>query len=170
MAKPITTSQTIGPFPHEGWRWAFDEAGAEGGAAITIAGRVLDGNDAPIDDAVLEAWSPSAAQAEEGTRPRPGFRRVPSDERGEFRFALPRSDRPRGAPFAYVTVFARGLLKHQFCAVFLEDDAGLADAPLLAQVPAGRLATLIAAKAGALEYRWDVRLQGDAETVFFDYE
>jgi hypothetical protein len=34
MAKPITTSQTIGPFPHEGWRWAFDEAGAEGGAAL----------------------------------------------------------------------------------------------------------------------------------------
>jgi protocatechuate 3,4-dioxygenase alpha subunit len=62
------------------------------------------------------------------------------------------------------------LLKHQFCAVLLEDDAGLADAPLLAQVPAGRRATLIAAKAGALEYRWDVRLQGDAETVFFDYE
>jgi len=170
MAKPITTSQTIGPFPHEGWRWAFDEAGDVGGAAIAIAGRVLDGDAAPIDDAVLEAWSPSAARAEEGSRPRPGFRRVPTDENGEFRFALPRSDRPSGVPFAYVTIFARGLLKHQFCAVFLEDDAGLADAPLLMQVPAGRRATLVAAKAAAGEYRWDIRLQGDAETVFFDYE
>jgi protocatechuate 3,4-dioxygenase, alpha subunit len=168
--KPITTAQTIGPFPHEGWRWAFDPVAAQPGGArtVVVAGTVFDGDGEPVVDAVLEAWSPAAAEAE-GTQPMPGFRRVPSDERGAFRFELPVAN--TGAPLAYVTLFARGLLKHQFSAVFLEGDAGLADAPLLAQVPADRRATLIATRTATPgEYRWDVRLQGEGETVFFDYE
>ena len=168
--KPITTAQTIGPFPHEGWRWAFESAAPQAGMgqAVSIVGTVFDGAGEPVGDAMLEAWSPAAAEAE-GTQPMPGFRRVPSNERGEFRFELPAAG--AGAPLAYVTLFARGLLKHQFAAVFLEDDAGLANAPLLAQVPAGRRTTLVAVKTATPgEYRWDVRLQGERETVFFDYE
>ena len=166
--KPITTAQTIGPFPHEGWRWAFESAAPQAGMgqAVSIVGTVFDGAGEPVGDAMLEAWSPAAAEAE-ATQPMPGFRRVPSDERGEFRFELPRAG--AGAPLAYVTLFARGLLKHQFSAVFLEDAA--ADAALLAQVPAERRATLVARRTATPgEYRWDVRLQGEAETVFFDYE
>jgi protocatechuate 3,4-dioxygenase beta subunit len=45
---------------------------------------------------------------------------------------------PAGKPVAYVTVFARGLVKHQFTAVFLEDDPALAQSALLEQVPADR--------------------------------
>ena len=168
--KPITTAQTIGPFPHEGWRWAFEPAAAQprGARTVAVSGTVLDGDGEPVIDAVLEVWSPAAAGAE-SERTMPGFRRVPSDERGAFRFELPAAE--AGAPLGYVTLFARGLLKHQFSAVFLEGDAGLADAPLLAQVPAERRATLIAGKTATPgEYRWDMRLQGERETVFFDYE
>jgi protocatechuate 3,4-dioxygenase alpha subunit len=166
--KPITTAQTIGPFPHEGWRWAFESAAPVAGSGhnLSLVGTVFDGDGEPVNDAMLEVWSPAAAAAE-GTQPAPGFRRVPSGERGEFRLELPAP--PAGAPLAYVTLFARGLLKHQFSAVFLEDAA--TDAPLLAQVPAERRATLVATKTSHPgEYRWDVWLQGERETVFFDYE
>jgi protocatechuate 3,4-dioxygenase alpha subunit len=69
----------------------------------------------------------------------------------------------------YVTVFARGLVLHQFTAVFLEDDAGLAQSAILNQVPEARRATLLARRTGEGQYHWDIRMQGEAETVFFDY-
>ena len=171
--KPITSSQTIGPFPHEGWRWAFElgAPAADAGHTVSIVGAVHDGDGAPVSDAMLEAWSPGAA-ALEGGLDLPGFRRVPSGDRGEFRLELPRAALAGdGTPLAYVTLFARGLLKHQFCAVFLEDDPGLGDSALLRQVPAERRATLVAKRTGTPdEYRWDLWLQSARETVFFDYE
>lgn len=164
----ITTSQTIGPFPHEGWRWAFETESPPG--AVVIAGRVLDGDDVPISDAVLEAYSPVlAAQGGEGRPGRlPGLQRVPSDDEGRFRFVLPRAAAP-GEPVAFVTVFARGLLKHQFTAVLLADDAALEQSALLAQVPSARRWTLLAQPVEGV-YHWDLRLQGERETVLFDYE
>ena len=162
----LTTSQTIGPFPHEGWKWAFDATAAPAGVALTIAGAVLDGAGKPVDDAVLEAWAPASAGAET-QRPIPAFCRVPTDDKGTFSLALP-APAP-GEPACYVTLFARGMVKHQFCAVFLEDDAQLARSALLAQVPAARRATLLARRTSANVYRWDIHLQGAQETVFFDY-
>lgn len=151
----ITPSQTLGPFPHEGWRWAFDA----GDGPVVLRGQVLDGEGQPVPDAMIEAWAPAG---------RPRLLRVPSGEQGEFAFALPAA--PAGEPLAYVTVFARGLLKHQFTAVFPADAAGLARAPLLVQVPAERRATLFAQPAGERAYLWDIRLQGPQETVFLDCE
>ncbi|TMH11041.1 MAG: protocatechuate 3,4-dioxygenase [Betaproteobacteria bacterium] len=165
MSKLITTTQTIGPFPHEGWRWAFESASAAG--EIIIHGQVLDGDGQPISDAILEAWQPGANGGPAVGLP--GLYRVPSGDEGEFRFALPRPT-AHGAPALYVTLFARGLLKHQFTAVFLADDPQLAQSPLLSQVPSERRATLIAQAAGPGAYHWNVRLQGPQETVFFDYE
>ncbi|MGA0611416.1 protocatechuate 3,4-dioxygenase [Caldimonas sp. KR1-144] len=162
----ITTSQTIGPFPHEAWAWGVEATKAPANAALVIEGRLLDGSGAPINDGWVEAWTPDEAGGAI-----PGFRRVPSAEDGGFRLALPPP--VPGQPAAWVAVFARGLLLHQFSAVFLEDDAALADSALLAQVPAERRATLIAKKQGDGRYRWDIRLQGAAdasgETVFFDF-
>lgn len=162
----ITTSQTIGPFPHEAWQWGVDATRAPAGATLVIDGRLLDGTGAPINDGWIEAWTPAAR---EGTVA--GFRRVPSGEDGSFRLQLVPAD--AGQPATWVTVFARGLLKHQFSAVFLDDDAALARNELLAQVPAARRATLIAKKQADGSYRWDIRLQGAAdaggETVFFDF-
>ncbi len=151
-----TPSQTIGPFPHEAWRWAFD--GGEG--PLLLEGRVLDGDGQPVVDAVVEAWPQGA--------PRHRFLRVPTDEQGAFRLAFASRPAP-GEPLAHLVVFARGLLRHQFTAVFLADDAGLDASTLLAQVPAVRRATLLAQPDGDDRYRWDLHLQGPSETVFFDY-
>lgn len=152
-----TPSQTIGPFPHEGWRWAFD--GGEG--PLVLDGRVLDGDGQPVGDAVVEAWPSGAA--------RDRFLRMPTDEQGRFRLAFASRPAP-GQPLAHLVVFARGLLRHQFTAIFLADDAGLDTPPLLTQVPVARRATLLAQADGDGRYRWDLHLQGPQETVFFDPE
>lgn len=168
MPLPITPSQTIGPFSHEAWRWACDaSAAADSGAElITIGGIMRDGDGAPINDAMLETWSPAATEAER-EHALPGFRRVATDDAGAFSFTLARG--PAGEPAALVTVFARGLLVHQFSAVFLEDDAGLGDSAMLNQVSPQRRSTLVARKTGPSAYAWDIWMQGERETVFFDY-
>ncbi|MDB5962253.1 MAG: putative protocatechuate 3,4-dioxygenase alpha chain protein [Massilia sp.] len=167
----ITTSQTIGPFSHEAWQWAVDASPVETGTAtagsVTISGIVYDGAGTPVNDAQIEAWLPHGGEAEE-RRALPGFRRVPTDTQGRFTLNVPRSS-PAGEPVAYITLFARGLVKHQFSAVFLDDDAGLAQSPILEQVPAARRATLIAKNSGADVYTWDIWMQTDKETVFFDW-
>jgi protocatechuate 3,4-dioxygenase alpha subunit len=168
----ITTSQTIGPFSHEGWQWAVDfcAAGRLETSAPTIVphGVLYDGDGNPIDDAQIEAWLPEAA-AVEAAQEIPGFRRTPTGKAGEFSLRLSVPPRPAGEPVAYVTVFARGLTKHQFTAVFLEDDATRAGSAILAQVPTGRRDTLVARKQDDGTYRWDIWMQTDKETVFFDY-
>ncbi|MBV6319425.1 protocatechuate 3,4-dioxygenase [Duganella violaceipulchra] len=169
----ITTSQTIGPFSHAAWQWAVDASAAgqleTSAATITISGIIYDGDGTPINDAQIEAWQPEAAGAE-AAQALPGFRRVPSGEQGEFSLRLSQCAPPaNGTPATFITVFARGLVKHQFTAVFLEDDAGLATSAILQQVPAARRPTLIARKTAPGVYYWDIWMQSDKETVFFDY-
>lgn len=169
----ITTSQTIGPFSHEAWQWAVDACipGAlkATGPTILVSGSIYDGDGNPINDAQIEAWTPHAAGAEP-EQMIPGFRRVPSGADGEFSLRISLSPGASGGePAMYVSVFARGLVKHQFTAVFLEDDAALAHSVILQQVPPARRPTLIARKTGEGQYHWDLRMQGEAETVFFDY-
>lgn len=166
----ITTSQTIGPFSHEAWQWAVELGNAASSAAdgVTIHGVIYDGDGTPINDAQIEAWQPAAASVE-AQQAIPGFRRVPSDDRGAFTMTLASAPHNAGEPVAYITVFARGLVKHQFTAVFLEDDAHLAKSAILEQVPAARRATLIASKGDDGSYRWDIHMQGERETAYFDY-
>ncbi len=169
----ITTSQTIGPFSHEAWQWAVDTSALDAvktnGATVLVEGCIYDGDGAPINDAQIEAWTPQGAAAEPDQMI-PGFRRAPSGERGEFSMRVPApAAAGTGEPLMYVTVFARGLVKHQFTAVFLEDDAGLSASGILNQVPPARRATLLARKDGEGWYRWDIRMQGEQETVFFDF-
>ncbi|HEX8788878.1 MAG TPA: protocatechuate 3,4-dioxygenase, partial [Telluria sp.] len=134
----------------------------------TVQGVVYDGDGTPVNDAQIEAWLPEA-DACEASQPLPGFRRLPTGGQGEFSLRLSVPPRPAGEPVAYITVFSRGLTRHLFTAVFLEDDTTLPQSPILEQVPAARRATLIAKKAGDAEYCWDIWLQTDKETVFFDY-
>jgi protocatechuate 3,4-dioxygenase, alpha subunit len=122
-----------------------------------IHGQIFAGDGQPINDAMIEAWAPGAL-AVPGL---PSLLRTPSGAQGEFSLQLPPP--APGEPAAYITVFARGLLVHQFTAVFLSTDS-----PLLAQVPMQRRATLLAQPEGA-HWRWDIHLQGTQETVFFDY-
>jgi len=168
-----TPSQTIGPFFHEGLRWP--DAGkvrfSEPGKRIVITGRVVDGSGAPVGDAMIETWqrSPTGAEpkAATGDSTPCGFGRLETAKDGTFRIE---TSMPGGAvPFIDVSLFARGLLKALRTRVYLADEAAVrADAALAPLAASPRVRTLVAQPAGDGAYRWDIRLQGEGETVFFD--
>ena len=75
------------------------------------------------------------------------------------------------APFIAVAVFARGLMNRLFTRIYLpEDEAALAADPLLRSLDPERRRTLIARRDADGGLTWDIRLQGDGETVFLDFE
>jgi protocatechuate 3,4-dioxygenase, alpha subunit len=166
-----TPSQTIGPFFHEALRWrdggrvAFGEPGRR----IVIAGRMLDGAGEPVSDAMIETFqrSPGGATPAPARDGNPsGFARLETGRDGGFRIEtlMPGGERP----CLDVAIFARGLLKPLRTRVYLADeDEVRRDPALQALASSPRVATLVARKAGEGEYRWDVRLQGEGETVFF---
>jgi protocatechuate 3,4-dioxygenase alpha subunit len=177
-----TPSQTVGPYLHIGLSW--DDGpfvvpeGNPGG--VWIRGAVLDGAGAAITDALVETWQADPdGRFDHPDDPRgsvPGFRGFGrSDTRGGA-FAIhtlvagPVPDpagRPQ-APHLDVSVFARGMLHRTVTRIYFPDhtDAHHAD-PVLRTVPEDRRHTLIAARADD-GYRFDVHLQGQHETVFFD--
>jgi protocatechuate 3,4-dioxygenase alpha subunit len=177
MNLPTTPSQTVGPFFRIGLEGLnSDSTGAEG-PHLVIRGQVLDGIGQPVPDAVLEIWQADArgqyaqARADSGFK---GFCRLPTGSDGRFRFSTVKPGSVPGpggaaqAPHVVVLVFMRGLLKHLMTRIYFPGEAGNGADPILRLVPEARRATLIA-RAVAGELEWDVRLQGNDETVFFDY-
>lgn len=153
-----TPSQTVGPFFHEALRWPDGGrlAPTAAGTRVVLAGRIFDGAGAPVGDAMVEALQAS---------PR-GFGRVETAADGTFRFDLPMPGGPH--PSLDIAIFARGLLKPLRTRVyFAPESAPRADPTLAALRESPRVKTLVAEPAGAGEFRWEVRLQGDRETVFF---
>lgn len=186
MNLTATASQTVGPFYRIGLEHLYvtDLApSAAAGDKFAIHGRVIDGDGKPVTDAILEIWQADAhgkyahPDDTQDKPPTPGFKgfgRVPTDENGVFRFATIKPGcvaGPRGAlqaPHLLVAVFMRGLLKHLLTRIYFPDDPANAADPVLNLVPTERRATLIAMKSNdGLE--WNVILQGDGETAFFDY-
>lgn len=183
----ITPSQTVGPFfaccltPE-----AYGAPGIAGnevatpdapGARIRIEGRVLDGAGEPVPDAMIEIWQadgegryPDGA----GNAAVRGFGRAETDADGRFAFATVKPGPvpgPGGAPQAphiAVSVFARGLLNRLATRLYFPDEPGNADDPVLALVPPERRGTLVARTPSAGVYAFDIRLQGEDETVFFE--
>jgi len=161
-------SQTVGPYYAIALPWK-DGGRVTGcsGARIVLEGRILDGAGQPVPDALLETWQAPDRNAAPSPDGKPhGFGRVSADANGLYRIetAMPAG----AAPCLDVTILARGLLKHLHTRVYFADEARVRSEPALAPLASSpRLATLIARKAAAGEYRWDVRLQGEDETVFF---
>jgi protocatechuate 3,4-dioxygenase, alpha subunit len=185
----LTPSQTIGPFfaPALVRQAGNVLASADTrGERIRIEGRVLDGDGLPVQDALVEIWQ--ANQYGRYNHPldqRPlaldpdfrGFGRSATDEAGSYWFETVKPGRvPYGkqrmqAPHVVVTLFARGLLDHLTTRVYFPDEADNSTDPVLALVPAKRRDTLVSRRESLGElvvYRWDVVLQGAAETVFFN--
>jgi protocatechuate 3,4-dioxygenase alpha subunit len=166
-----TPSQTVGPFFHEALRWKDGArvAFSEPGRRVVISGRIVDGAGEPVGDALLETWqrSPAGATPAAAAHGNPsGFARLETAKDGSFRIEtlMPGGD----FPSLDVAIFARGLLKPLRTRVYLAAEGEVRRDPALQAVAASpRLATLVARPAGESEYRWDVRLQGDGETVFF---
>jgi protocatechuate 3,4-dioxygenase alpha subunit len=182
-AQPAQTpSQTVGPFfgfalPFQG---GPELVPAVHPGAVRLHGFVLDGAGAPVPDALLELWQPDAAgrmPQEAGSRRRSlgrftGFGRAAAETDGAFEFStlVPGPLRDGGPRWALVTVFARGLAQHLFTrAYFVGEGEPAPTDPLLERVPAERRETLLARQDGPGSYRFDVRLQGERETVFLDY-
>ncbi|HEX3476908.1 MAG TPA: hypothetical protein VHT91_17910 [Kofleriaceae bacterium] len=158
---PVTASQTIGPFWHLLGDSGNDDLTRFGatGPRIELTGRVLDGDGAPVTDACIEIWQATPPASPDFV----GWGRCATDPHGAFRFVTLAPD--PAAPVLCVAVLARGLLKPLWTRVYL-GEPGAAD-PLLAALPPERRATLLA-RLDDGRWRWDIRLQGDGETVFLD--
>jgi protocatechuate 3,4-dioxygenase alpha subunit len=173
---PPTPGQTVGPFfgyalPYDGDA-ALVPAGTPG--AVRLSGRVLDGAGDPVPDALVELWQPDAdgiVPREPGSLRRDGFAftgwgRAATDDTGRYSFTTltPGPTAPGAAPYFALAVFARGLLDRLFTRAYLPGSSPDDDA-LLASVPEDRRATLVA-RADEHGYAFDIRLQGEQETVF----
>jgi protocatechuate 3,4-dioxygenase, alpha subunit len=170
VATGQTPSQTVGPYFALGLfaRQANELAAAEAPGGVRISGRILDGAGEPVPDAVVEVW-----QADEEGRYKGdfGWGRSGCDAEGRFSFITVKPGRVADgsggwqAPHLMVMVFARGLLKPVLTRMYFPDeDVANAEDPVLSAVVDG--SSLIARPTdGGLEF--DVRLQGEDETVFF---
>jgi protocatechuate 3,4-dioxygenase alpha subunit len=191
MAYRQTPSQTVGPFFSFGLapeQYGYDFRSIAGsavaddstpGTRIRIVGRVFDGEGQPLSDALIEIWQADAegryahpADARSSNAGFKGFGRTGTGTDPENRFVfdtvMPGSV-PGQAPHINVIVLARGMLNHLYTRLYFEDQAEPnARDPVLQSVPADRRNTLMARREGTTTYRFDIRLQGDGETVFFD--
>lgn len=183
----LTPSQTVGPFfgfalPYRGQEQLVAAGDPD---AINITGRVFDGADDPVTDALVEIWQanrfgryrhPADTRAEialeEGFS---GFGRSCTDTEGRFWFntvkpgSVPGPEEgTRQAPHINVSVFARGLLNRVCTRIYFPDerDANSSDPVLQAIADPRARASLIANPIdGGLVF--DIHLQGDSETAFF---
>lgn len=189
-----TPSQTVGPYfayglTPEQYLYPFESLATPeivgpdvDGELITIRGQIFDGNHEVISDAMLEFWHADNTgrynTAIQDTKV-PGFRGFGRVGTGTFlnNEYIIRTIKPGAignqAPFIHVTLFMRGMLNHMFTRIYFEDEAGKNETdPWMGLVDSHRRNTLIARKEkgqGNIEYRFDIHVQGDNETVFFDF-
>lgn len=192
----ITPSQTVGPYfaygltpkPTYDWPELITNnllTPDVSGERIRIEGRVLDGDGAPLRDSMLEIWQADASgryahPLDARGLPNSAFRghgRTGTNDDGHFFFetikpgAVPGPDGRMQAPHISLTVFARGMLKHCNTRIYFQGEPSNNSDPILALVPAERRPTLIARREerdSTVAYVFDVNLQGEKETVFFE--
>jgi protocatechuate 3,4-dioxygenase, alpha subunit len=184
----LTPSQTVGPFFH----YALTEGDQsklvplDHPQAIRIEGAVYDGAGEPVTDAMIEIWQADGAgryahpedtredlPLEEGFT---GFGRCATDVEGRFEFItikpgpVPGPDGQMQAPHISMSIFARGLLRQVVTRIYFpdEEEANASD-PILASIKDKEVRSTLIAR-GALEdhLHFDIHLQGDRQTAFFD--
>ncbi len=192
-----TASQTAGPYVHiglapgaAGFQIFDQELGQEiagpnaAGERITIKGRVIDGTGAPVKDVMLETWQANAAgiyahaedprhaQVEEGFR---GWGRVITNfETGDFTFDTIKPGSVRGrngstqAPHISIWIVARGINVGLNTRMYFDDEDNSADPVIKLIEQQHRRETLLAKRQSDGTYLFEIYLQGDKETVFFD--
>lgn len=188
-----TPSQTAGPYVHIGCIPTFAGLGGiypedlglspikDGakGEIITITGEVIDGTGWAFRDAMLESWQPDAAglfAGQEGADPNvTGFCRFAADkDTGHFTLRTVKPGRTplRGggfqAPHISIWIVARGINIGLSTRIYFDDEDNDDDLLLSRIEQRHRVPTLIGKKTGDGEYRHDIRLQGEGETVFID--
>ena len=193
MALKETPSQTAGPFLPIGTMPAIaglktNAPERQGilardgslGERIRIEGHIYDGAGALVKDAMVEIWQANA-NGQYGSNDFTGWGRAATDfETGLYVFetvkpgATPFRDGRKQAPHVSLSIFARGINLHLQTRLYFSDEAkaNAADPVLQLVGQPDLVATLIATKEagpGHPIYRFDIRLQGDRETVFFDF-
>lgn len=175
---PPTPGQTVGPFFHYALPYDGDSELVPPGTpgSVRLSGLVLDGAGDPVPDALIEIWHPDPAgrvirapgSLHRDGHTLTGFGRAATDRAGRYTFTTlpPGSVAPGRAPYVAMAVFARGLLHRLLTRCYLPGPEAGVD-PFLASVEASRRATLVA-REDELGYVFDVRLQGEDETVFLD--
>jgi protocatechuate 3,4-dioxygenase alpha subunit len=154
------------------------EDGAQG-EIIEISGSVYDGTGWALRDALIESWQPDAAgkfATQEGADPKvSGYCRFAADaESGEFTLRTVKPGRVGSrygvmqAPHISLWIVARGINIGLQTRIYFDDEDNAGD-PVLSRIEqTPRVQTLIAKKTSEGQYRFDIRLQGDGETVFLD--
>lgn len=188
-----TASQTVGPFFHLGCtNHRSVECLADQntpGERITVACRVLDGDGARVNDAMIEIWQANSGGRYQGEKSEQeklrgglfrGFGRLATDENGRCAFktikpgAVPANSEPGDgslqAPHINVSVFARGILKRLCTRIYFAGDPANERDGILSLVPENRRNTLLATPDSTNPGRWQftIHLCGECETVFFD--
>ncbi|WP_349364930.1 MAG: protocatechuate 3,4-dioxygenase subunit alpha [Roseitalea porphyridii] len=161
------------------------KTGTVRGEEIIVTGTVFDGLGAPVRDVVLEIWQADAgglfnSPVETRGKADPSFTgwgRAAADlQTGQFRFdtvkpgRVPWRDGRLQAPHISVWIVARGINIGLHTRLYFADEAEAnAQDPILTRIEhQHRLPTLLAERTGEGEYRFDIRLQGEGETIFFD--
>jgi protocatechuate 3,4-dioxygenase, alpha subunit len=188
MSSKLTPSQTVGPFFSIGFEWLNRtdlSPGSDRVNRITIRGRIFDGENKPVPDAVLEIWQadpqgnfqeladldPSSVTSRFF-----GFGRVPVNYQGEFSFVTVKPgstespDARQQAPHLAVSIFMRGLLQRLVTRLYFSGEPLNDTDPVLSLVPAARRSTLLARPSQSVPntLEWNICLQGAQETVFFE--
>jgi protocatechuate 3,4-dioxygenase alpha subunit len=182
----LTPFQTVGPFFDFGLVIPGGETLAQpstAGRHIAVDGTIRDGAAQPVPDAIVEIWQANAAGKYRHPDDRQdaaldpsfdGFGRVATDDAGRFAFTTVFPGRVSGpggalqAPHLVIGILARGVLTRLVTRMYFDDEPSNGEDRVLALVPAGRRSTLVARPAAPDRYRFDIVLQGDNETVFFD--
>ena len=162
MTLPRTASQTVGPYYTLGLcrRSENELADREEAGAFQLVGELIDGQGMPINDGLIEILDAAGGR----------WGRSTTDADGRFTFIVTKPEAlPGQAPRFDMFVFARGLLRHQLTRVYFPDEpeANGGD-PVFSALDKDDRATLLAEQEdGAL--RFDVHLQGERATVFFEH-
>ena len=172
---PQTPSQTVGPYFAYGLtaeQYKYDNTSITGnllksnteGQQIIIRGKILDGNGVPISDAMIEVRQDASLE---------GFGRMGTGTEADNSYIFYTvKPRPKDniAPHINVIVMMRGLLSHVLTRIYFSDEDNSTDS-LLTKVSKDRQHTLIAQRKvqnGQIVYEFDIHMQGENETVFFD--
>lgn len=180
---PTTPPQTVGPFLHLGLDWPDGQLVVPEGTpgAVWLRGRIYDGAGDPVPDGMVETWQADPdGRFDHPDDPRgpvsgfQGFGRCATGPDGEYAVLtlkpgpVPGPDGAPQAPHVAISVFARGLLQRLVTRAYFPDEvaANAAD-PVLQSVPDPAARATLVADRTEDGYRFDIRLQGEHETVFF---
>jgi protocatechuate 3,4-dioxygenase alpha subunit len=176
-----TPGQTIGPFFAFGLDYAkkHEVAFPHSPEAIVLGGTVYDGAGAPIPDAIVEIFgaTPEGTVPDaRGSRRRDdhsftGFGRAATTDDGHYEFWTRNPGPIDGkAPFFAAVVFARGLPNKLHTRIYLPEHEELRTAdPFLSSLTPEERDSLIATRTPDGGLHFDIRLQGEKETVFLVY-